>query len=82
MPETQVSQVSNSCSKGDLIPCFVHYNLHLEYHSPLFPESCLLKLVGDSHNNNYFAPVIVGFVTAWIALCERCKIPFFKQNRY
>jgi len=32
--------------------------------------------------NNYFAPVIVGFVTAWIAQCKRCKISFFKWSRY
>lgn len=31
-------------------------------------------------NNNYFASVIMGFVTAWSAWCERCKIPFLGQT--
>lgn len=31
-------------------------------------------------NNNYFASVITGFVTAWSAWCERCEIPFLSQT--
>lgn len=30
--------------------------------------------------NNYFAPIILGFVTAWIAQCQKCKIPFLSER--